>query len=142
MCSVDTSFLWVDVACCQNHTCMRAVLLNLLTPCTMRPVLRSIGNTLHVPRPRLARDRAFSNIAPRLWNSLLTYLRQMHNITLFKQKLKRHLFHLLSKQISSIRPVPLNGLQECAPYKSCTIIIIIIIIKQTQTKKLKQGKYI
>ena len=36
----------------------------------------------------------FLNIAPRLWNSLPWDLGQMHNITLFQQKLKTHLFML------------------------------------------------
>ena len=69
---------------------------DLLTHRTTRPGLRSIRNTLHVPRTRLVSygDRAYSNIAPRLWNSLPDYLRQIHNITLFQQKLKTHLFLL------------------------------------------------
>ena len=57
--------------------------------------LKSISNTLQVPRTRLAsyRDRVYSNIVPRLWNSLPEDLRQMHNITLLQQKLiKTHLF--------------------------------------------------
>ena len=53
---------------------------DLVTPRTTRPGLRSIRNTLHVPRTRLVSygDRSYSNIAPRLWNSLPDYLRQIN----------------------------------------------------------------
>ena len=67
-------------------------------------------NTLHVLWTRLASngDRAFSNIAPRLWNSLPDYLRQIHNITLFQQKLKTHLFLLAFQHLGKTWPAPLN----------------------------------
>ena len=69
---------------------------NLLTHRTTRPGLRFISNMLHVPRTRLASygDRTYSNKAPRFCNSLPEYLRHIHNITLFQQKLKPHLFLL------------------------------------------------
>ena len=66
------------------------------------------------------RGGAFSNIAPRLWKSLPKDLKQMHNITLFQQKLKTHSFILAFQTIwqyfylTSSRPEHLNGVQESA----------------------------
>ena len=62
----------------------------------LRPGLRSSGTgiTLHVPITHLRGygDRAFSSIAPRLWNSLPSSLREIDSIDLFKSSLKTHLF--------------------------------------------------
>ena len=62
----------------------------------VRPGLRSSDKLLSVPRSRLVSygDRAFSNIAPRLWNRLPVDLRETENITLFTQRLKTYLFML------------------------------------------------
>ena len=55
----------------------------------LRPGLRSSGTgiTLHVPITHLRGygDRAFSSIAPRLWNSLPSSLREIDSIELFKE---------------------------------------------------------
>ena len=66
--------------------------LHLLTPRTTRPGLRSINNTLHVPRTLLAScgDMVYSNITPRLWNSLPEYHIQLHNITLSSSRNSKH----------------------------------------------------
>ena len=70
---------------------------NLLQLRTVRPGLRSSGSLLlSIPRARLASygDRAFSNVAPRLWNCLPLEIRDTDNITSFTQQLKTHLFLL------------------------------------------------
>ena len=66
-----------------------------------RPGLRSSGSMLLVPRTRLASygDRAFSNLAPRLWNSLPQSLRDTHDISHFQNSLKTHLFRLAFEHI-------------------------------------------
>ena len=68
----------------------------MLRPRTVRPGLRSTNNMLFVPRTRLVSyvDRAFSCIAPRLWNSLPEDLREIQNISFFQQRLKTYLFTL------------------------------------------------
>ena len=55
-----------------------------------RPGLRSSGLLLHVPRTRLQKygDRAFSSVAPRLWNSLPLVLRRIDKLEGFKAGLK------------------------------------------------------
>ena len=69
---------------------------NMLRPRTVRPGLRSTNNMLFVPQTRLVSygDKAFSCIAPRLWNSLPEDLREIQNISLFQQRLKTYLFTL------------------------------------------------
>ena len=64
----------------------------MLTPRTTRQGLRSISYTLHVPPGWLVPGTGPfpMNIAPRLWNSLLENLRQLHHITFFRQKLITH----------------------------------------------------
>ena len=53
-----------------------------------------IGNrSLYVPRVNnLYGDRAFTNIAPKLWNALPGNLKRIETITCFKSHLKHHLF--------------------------------------------------
>ena len=82
-----------------SYTCCTRLSLLIIT-CTLslrlRPGLRSSGTgiTLHVPITHLRGygDRAFSSIAPRLWNSLPSSLREIDSIDLFKSSLKTHLF--------------------------------------------------
>jgi hypothetical protein len=51
--------------------------------------------TLQIPRTKLkVGDRAFAVAAPREWNSLPKEIRNIHDITNFKRKLKHHLFKL------------------------------------------------
>ena len=56
--------------------------------------LRSTAATcLSIPRShKLAGDRAFSIIAPVLWNGLPSHIRDSHNVQTFKKNLKTHLF--------------------------------------------------
>ena len=57
--------------------------------------LRSVSNKLlEEPRSRTKTygDRAFSNIAPRLWNSIPNDIRHIMNIQTLKTKLKTYLF--------------------------------------------------
>ena len=44
-------------------------------------------------------DRAFSNISPRLWNSLPQHLKDTHDISRFQHSLKTHLFRLAYQDI-------------------------------------------
>ena len=37
-------------------------------------------------------DRAFANVAPKLWNTLPLEIRQSSSVEIFKKKLKHHLF--------------------------------------------------
>ena len=69
---------------------------NLIRPRSARPGLRSSGSMLYVPLTRLSSygDRAFSNISPRLWNSLPQHLKDTHDISRFQHALKTHLFRL------------------------------------------------
>ena len=60
----------------------------------LRPGLRTSGLNLRVPITRLKTygDRAFSAVAPRLWNSIPVILRQLDDLETFKADLKTHLF--------------------------------------------------
>ena len=60
----------------------------------LRPGLRTSGLSLRVPSTRLKTygDRAFSAVAPRLWNSLSCHPRQLDDLETFKADLKTHLF--------------------------------------------------
>lgn len=62
---------------------------------TSTRTLRSTNNrTLHIPRSnnKYAGDRSFRVSAPRLWNTLPLYIREMQTLSEFKSKLKHHLF--------------------------------------------------
>ena len=50
--------------------------------------------TLHIPKPRTVRygQRAFRNIAPKLWNKLPTHIRTQNTLDSFKKSLKTFLF--------------------------------------------------
>lgn len=50
--------------------------------------------TLHIPKPRTVRygQRAFRNIAPKLWNKLPTHIRTQNTLDSFKRSLKTYLF--------------------------------------------------
>ena len=60
----------------------------------LRPGLRTSGLSLCVPSTRLKTygDRAFSAVAPRLWNSLPVILRRIDDLEIFKADLKTYLF--------------------------------------------------
>ena len=70
-------------------------LSELLLPCELHRELRSscMGN-LEIPRTRTVTygDRAFSAVAPRLWNELPLEIRNAQTVTIFKTDLKTHLF--------------------------------------------------
>lgn len=70
-------------------------LSDMLTYSTARPGLRSTGVLLRTPRTRLVSygDRAFSSVAPRLWNSLPSDLRLTTDVHVFKTSLKTLLFN-------------------------------------------------
>jgi hypothetical protein len=69
---------------------------DLLIPYTPTRNLRSSDqHLLTVPRTTTSfGDRAFSSIAPKLWNSLPSELRQCRSIELFKKDLKTYLFNI------------------------------------------------
>ena len=97
-----------------------------------RPGLRSSGSMLLVPRTRLASygDRAFSNLAPRLWNSLPQSLRDTVTFLTSKTPLK-HIFsdwHLNTSEIFFYwpGPAPLNVFTELVRLTNAVFIIIII----------------
>ena len=64
----------------------------------LRPGLRSAGLCLQIPNTRLKTygDRTFSSVAPRLWNSLPTHLRNCDKLDTFKSQLKTYLFQRIS----------------------------------------------
>ena len=76
------------------HNLSPSYVCTLLTVRQMRPRLRFAGLILQVPNTRLKTygDRAFSAVAPRLWNSLPIHVRNLNDIETFKSKLKTHLF--------------------------------------------------
>ena len=80
---------------CLNNSAP-SYLCNLLTPHDPgRPDLRSAEKDLlkkHRTRT-VAGDRAFSNAAPALWNTLPDELREIQNLLHFKTALKTHLFN-------------------------------------------------
>mgnify|MGYP001140970501 CR=1 FL=1 len=73
---------------------------SLIEECHIRPGLRSSGLCLQVPCMRLKTygDRAFSSVAPRLWNSLPSALRNIDGLENFKSGLKTYLFHQMCAQ--------------------------------------------
>ena len=82
-----------------THQCLYgnapSYLKELLTPKTCVRVLRSAtGNLLSDPKWRLETwgKRAFSRIAPKLWNALPCHLRAPQLVETFKRQLKTHLF--------------------------------------------------
>ncbi len=56
----------------------------------------SDDNVMQVPRTNLVScgDRAFSKVAPYMWNILPTDIRNATNVDVFKKKLKTHLFKI------------------------------------------------
>ena len=82
-----------------THQCLYgnapSYLKELLTPKTCVRTLRSAtGNLLSDPKWRLETwgKRAFSRIAPKLWNALPCHLRAPQLVETFKRQLKTHLF--------------------------------------------------
>ena len=72
-----------------------AYLAELIQPYTASRSLRSSDkNLLVVPVTRLKTfgDRAFSKAAPKLWNNLPSDIRSTKTLSLFKSRLKTHLF--------------------------------------------------
>ena len=70
-------------------------LCNMLRPVrAMRSLRSSSKNVLMVPRTKLVTcgERAFSVIAPVLWNELPIGVKSIENLQFFKRKLKTHLF--------------------------------------------------
>ena len=55
----------------------------------------------YVPRTRLKTygDRAYVNVAPRLWNNLPSHITQSSSVPEFNVKLKSHLFSLAYNQL-------------------------------------------
>lgn len=79
------------------HELAPQYLTELLTPYTPKRDLRSSDTgLLTVPstRLRLMGDRAFSSLAPKLWNSLPIEIRQAKSFGIFKSQLKTHFFRL------------------------------------------------
>ena len=72
-----------------------AYLKSMLTAHEPSTALRSTGSykQLFTPRTRTSTgDKAFANLAPRLWNSLPENIRRSPSVTTFKRHLKTHLF--------------------------------------------------
>ncbi len=72
-----------------------AYLANLLLSCNPNRSIRSQNSGLLVV-PRIAKStkggRTFSYLAPKLWNSLPDNVRGLDTLSLFKSRLKTHLF--------------------------------------------------
>ncbi len=72
-------------------------LSELLIPYTPTRDLRSSETgllTVPLTRLRLMGDRAFSSLAPKLWNSLPIEIRQAETLSTFKSRLKTHFFRV------------------------------------------------
>ena len=72
-------------------------LTELLHPYVPSRTLRSASDNLLTPiRTKLSTygDRAFSAVAPRLWNDLPIHIRTAESLTVFKSSLKTHLFKM------------------------------------------------
>ncbi len=69
-------------------------LLHLYTP--LRSLRSSSADLLSVPKFKMSSfgGRAFSCVAPKLWNSLPLNIRQLDSISHFKVKIKTHLFRI------------------------------------------------
>ncbi len=70
-------------------------LSELLIPYAPKRDLRSSETgllTVPLTRLRLMGDRAFSSLAPKLWNSLLIEIRQAKTLSTFKSRLKNIFF--------------------------------------------------
>ncbi len=79
------------------HGLAPVYLTELLTVYTPRRNLRSSDSgllTIPVTRLRSMSDRAFSSVAPKLWNSLPTEIRQVESFSVFKSSLKTYFFRL------------------------------------------------
>lgn len=64
---------------------------------TMHHQLRSVARgDLHCPRTTTRRlgPRSFTSSAPTVWNTLPLAIRDSHSLTVFKQRLKSHLFNI------------------------------------------------
>ena len=70
------------------------LLSSLIEERKLRPGLGTSGLSLRVPSTRLKTygDRAFSAVAPRLWNSLPVILRRIDDLENFKADLKTYPF--------------------------------------------------
>ena len=83
------------------HGLAPSYLSDLLHPYTPTRGLRSsdagLLSTPHSKRSTIS-DRAFSVVAPRLWNSLPPSIRDSDSISLFKTRLKTHLFRVAFPQ--------------------------------------------
>jgi hypothetical protein len=63
----------------------------------MHHQLRSVARgELHCPRTTTRRlgPRSFTSSAPTVWNTLPSAIRDSHSLTVFKQRLKSHLFNI------------------------------------------------
>ncbi|XDV26601.1 hypothetical protein PO909_030257, partial [Leuciscus waleckii] len=79
------------------HNLAPSYLSDLLTPYLQSRTLRSSDVCLlAVPTSRLSSmgDRAFSVAGPKMWNALRLEMRQSTSVSIFKTKLKTHLFSL------------------------------------------------
>ena len=79
------------------HNRAPSYLSDLLIPYKPSRTLRSSSaGLLTVPPSKLHGygDRAFSRLAPRLWNSLPSHIQQANSVSTFKSKLKTYLFSI------------------------------------------------
>ncbi len=63
---------------------------------TSKPLRSANNSLLYVPRSRLKfkGDRAFAVAAPRLWNQLPPDIKSAPSISVFKSRLKTHLYSM------------------------------------------------
>ena len=82
--------------CMLTFKCIRGMasqyLMEMLQQKVVAYGLRSNGEVKNRARPGKMDERAFTNASPTLWNKLPTDVKNAENITLFKKRLKLHLF--------------------------------------------------
>ena len=102
-----------------------ADLISLRSSTSLRP-LRSSSTMQLTPGPRTSTkygDRAFSIIAPSLWNSLSAHIHQATSVNQFKTMLKTYLFNKYFSGISQLWV----GQWRCTPTLIFSIHLLIYI---------------
>ena len=95
------------------------------------------------PRVRIVVDsRSFSVAAPSIWNNLPHTVVTSTSVTVFKSRLKTHLFHIAFKQLSFLicslkagNRAPLFTMARFTSVITIIIIIVIVIISATYEHK-------
>jgi len=88
---------------------------HITTPSSTWSLRSSSAPLLHIPFRRTSfGKRSFSTAAPSVWNSLPVFLQICDTLTLFKSRLKAHLFSSVYASSLSCSPAPLKPRQHGA----------------------------